>query len=78
MTMTTTSAATRGMAIQGLMSDFADTLTRWWTAYMTHRLELAAMAQLESMSDRELKDIGVTRTEIMRAVRGEMVRGRAY
>jgi len=78
MTMMTTPAATRGMAVQALMSDLADALTRWWTAYMTRRLELAAMAQLESMSDRELKDMGLTRTEIMQAVRGEIVRGRAY
>jgi uncharacterized protein YjiS (DUF1127 family) len=78
MTMINTTAATRGTAIQARMSDLADALSRWWLAYMTRRLELAAMWELESMSDRELKDIGLTRTEIVQAVRGEVVRGRAY
>jgi Domain of unknown function (DUF1127) len=34
------------------------------------------MAELLSMSDRDLKDIGINRCEILRAVRGDTVRGR--
>jgi uncharacterized protein YjiS (DUF1127 family) len=36
---------------------------------MTWRLEQAAIATLCSMSDRELRDIGLTRGDITRAVR---------
>ena len=34
------------------------------------------MAQLLSMSDRDLRDIGINRCEILRAVRGDTVRER--
>jgi uncharacterized protein YjiS (DUF1127 family) len=54
------------------------TLKRWWVVYMTWRIEQAAIAQLWSMSDRELKDIGLTRSEITGAVRGEATRDRAF
>jgi uncharacterized protein YjiS (DUF1127 family) len=47
------------------------TLKRWWVAYITWRIERAALAQLWSLSDRYLKDIGLTRSEILRAVKGE-------
>jgi uncharacterized protein YjiS (DUF1127 family) len=40
------------------------TLTRWSVAYITWRTEQAAIAQLWSMTDRELKDIGLTRSQI--------------
>ncbi|MGA7454582.1 MAG: DUF1127 domain-containing protein [Rhodoplanes sp.] len=53
------------------------TLKRWWAAYMTWRIEQAAIAQLWSMSDRQLKDIGLVRSEITGAVRGEPARYRA-
>ena len=45
------------------------TLTRWWVAYMTWRIERAAITQLQLMGDRDLKDIGLTRSSITRAVR---------
>ena len=44
---------------------------RWWVAYITRRIEHEAMTELWSMSDLELKDIGLTRGEIMGAVKGE-------
>jgi uncharacterized protein YjiS (DUF1127 family) len=46
-------------------------LTRWWVAYTTRRLEQAAIAALHAMSDQHLKEIGLTRSEIGCAVRGE-------
>jgi uncharacterized protein YjiS (DUF1127 family) len=52
-------------------SGLAATLKRWWVAYITWRIEQAAIALLWSMSDRELKDIGLTRSEITSAVSGE-------
>jgi uncharacterized protein YjiS (DUF1127 family) len=41
-------------------------------AYIAWRIEQAAIAQLVSMSDRALKDIGLTRGQIPGAVRGEV------
>jgi uncharacterized protein YjiS (DUF1127 family) len=46
-------------------------LKRPWEAYLTRRIEQAAITQLLSMSDRELKDIGLSRSQIPGAVRGE-------
>jgi uncharacterized protein YjiS (DUF1127 family) len=37
---------------------------------MTWRIERAAIDQLSAMSDRQLKDIGLTRSEIVAAARG--------
>ena len=47
----------------------AAALKGWWLAYITWRIERAAIAQLSAMSDRDLKDIGVHRSDIHRAVR---------
>ena len=52
-------------------------LKRWWATYITWRIERVAIGQLWSMSDGELKDIGLTRSEIERAIRGEVPRQRA-
>lgn len=64
-------AAPHGTARRSWASILADMLQRWLVAYMTWRLERAAIAQLGSLSDRTLKDMGLSRSEIMRAVRGE-------
>jgi uncharacterized protein YjiS (DUF1127 family) len=53
-------------------------LKRRWAAYLTRQVEETARAQLRSMSDRELKEIGLTRAEIPRAVRGGVERDRAF
>jgi uncharacterized protein YjiS (DUF1127 family) len=42
---------------------------RWWIVYMKWRLNDMAISQLRSMSDRELKDMGVYRAGIDFAVR---------
>ena len=44
----------------------------WWMSYLTRRIERAAIIQLHGMSERELQDIGLTRSQIERAVRGEL------
>jgi uncharacterized protein YjiS (DUF1127 family) len=41
---------------------------RRWSAYGRWRIEQLAAAQLNVMSDRELQDIGLIRSEISRAV----------
>jgi uncharacterized protein YjiS (DUF1127 family) len=48
------------------------TVKTWWMAYLTRRSERAAIMQLHAMSDRELQDIGLKRSQIERAVRGEV------
>jgi uncharacterized protein YjiS (DUF1127 family) len=71
MTMSTTftaPAAPQGMAGQSWARKLVTTLERWWIAYMTWRVERAAIAALSAMSNRELKDIGLTRSEITSAV----------
>jgi uncharacterized protein YjiS (DUF1127 family) len=49
---------------------------RWWAAYRTRRAEQVAIARLDSMSDRQLKDIGIARSQIEFAVRGDVERDR--
>ncbi|HWE21138.1 MAG TPA: DUF1127 domain-containing protein [Hyphomicrobiaceae bacterium] len=51
-------------------------LKRWWAAYERRRVERLAIARLEEMSDRQLKDIGIARSQIEFAVRGEPHRDR--
>jgi uncharacterized protein YjiS (DUF1127 family) len=47
-------------------------LKRWWQAYIAWRAEQAAIATLSGLSDRELKDFGLTRSGIAGAVREAM------
>ena len=54
------------------------TLKRWQQAHNKQCIERAASAELCSMSDLQLKDIGLTRTEITSAARGEAVRHRSF
>jgi uncharacterized protein YjiS (DUF1127 family) len=61
--------AAQGMFALSGFDRLRATLTRWWVAYMTWRIERAAIIQLQSMGDRDLKDIGLTRSSITRAVR---------
>lgn len=44
----------------------------WWVAYLTRRMERPAIIQLHAMSDRELKDIGLTRSQTKQAVTNEL------
>jgi uncharacterized protein YjiS (DUF1127 family) len=52
--------------------------THWKAACSTWRTENAAILQLERMSDRDLRDIGVARSEISHAVTHGTVRDRAF
>lgn len=49
-------------------------LKRWWIAYTEWRLYHLAAAQLRNMSDRELRDIGLDRSQIEAALRGDLAR----
>jgi uncharacterized protein YjiS (DUF1127 family) len=44
-------------------------LKRMWAAFIAWRIEQVAVGQLRAMSDRELKDIGLQRSQIEFAVR---------
>jgi uncharacterized protein YjiS (DUF1127 family) len=48
------------------------TIKMLWTAYLRRRIERAAIIQLHAMSDRELRDIGLDRSQIEWAVRGDL------
>jgi uncharacterized protein YjiS (DUF1127 family) len=58
------------------MGRLAAALKRWWVAYLTWRLEQVVIDQLWPMTDRYLKDIGLTRSEITTAVKGDATRDR--
>jgi uncharacterized protein YjiS (DUF1127 family) len=70
-------AAAQATAGHAWASALAAALKRRWVDYLTWRIQQAAIAELSSMSDRELKDIGLTRSTIWGAVRSEAVRDRA-
>ena len=53
-------------------SGLSAAVRRWWKAYLTRRNERLAILQLHAMSDRELRDIGIARSQIEGAVRGEL------
>ena len=80
-TIVSTPTPARDIAGQARIGGPAAIVKRWWVAYITWRIEQAAITHLYSMSDRELKDIGLTRSQIPRAVRGELgdrLSGRYY
>ena len=66
-------AAAQSMAAPIWVSGLV-TLNRWRAAYITRRIARAAAVRLNSMSDRELKDLGLNRLEIADVVTG--ARGR--
>jgi uncharacterized protein YjiS (DUF1127 family) len=71
-------AVPQGMAMQMSTSRLITGLRRWLAAYKTWKNDQAAIARLRMMSDRELKDIGVTRTDIAGAVRRHATRYDVY
>ena len=71
-------AAARGIPGRSFVNRTAATLNCWWAAYLTWRLERAAINTLSSLNDRELKDMGLDRSEIMRAVKGRVARERVF
>ena len=71
-------AAARGITGRSRVNGTAATLNRWWAAYVTWRLERAAINTLSSLNDRELKDMGLDRSEIMGAVKGRVARERVF
>jgi uncharacterized protein YjiS (DUF1127 family) len=60
------------LRVDGLIA----TVKAWWTAYLTRRIERAAIIELRVLSDRVLLDIGLTRSQIEKAVKGELIQGK--
>jgi uncharacterized protein YjiS (DUF1127 family) len=50
------------------------TFKRWWITYLNWQRERVAIAHLSRLSDRELKDIGLHRSQIPSAVRATRLR----
>jgi uncharacterized protein YjiS (DUF1127 family) len=70
------SALLHGRAAQSVARSVVRTFKRWRATYTAWHRERRAMAELLSMSDRDLRDIGIDRCEILRAVRGDTARER--
>jgi uncharacterized protein YjiS (DUF1127 family) len=77
-TISTTLASSEAFSGNSWTTRSAAVLKRWWMAYLTWRLEQAAIAQLGALGDRELKDIGLRRCEIEGAVRRKPKCDRAF
>lgn len=67
MSMTLTAAPREGVG-GNIFQALGGAFKRWWVAYIAWRMEQAAIAHLNAMSDRELKDIGLIRSDIRRRV----------
>jgi uncharacterized protein YjiS (DUF1127 family) len=74
-TISNAPAAAQGTTGHPWTGRLAAALKRWWVAFITWRLERAAINQLSSLSDRQLKDIGLDRSEIMGAVSNRVTPG---
>ena len=66
-----TSAAGRSATCE-FLGRIASALKHGWDVYRAWRIQEATIAYLKSLSDRELKDIGLTRAQIDCSVRGAL------
>jgi len=77
-TMSQTQIKPRSSDKSSWLTKLADGLVSWWMAYATWRIERKAVKELWAMSDRELRDIGLTRSGIPNAVRAHAIRAREF
>jgi uncharacterized protein YjiS (DUF1127 family) len=71
-------SVSRGLAEQFWVKSIGVAWRRWLVALRAWKAEQTAIARLQSMSDRELKDIGVSRSEVGRAARDGTARHAVY
>ena len=76
-TISSTSAQQKS-ACGRILRTLAATPKCLWTAFIGWRVHQAARFHLHSMSDRELEDIGISRSQIECAVTGERARDRVF
>jgi uncharacterized protein YjiS (DUF1127 family) len=69
--MSTTYSAPAGR-MAGRQFSALPILRQWCLAYMGWRAERAAIAHLQTMSDRDLRDIGLLRTQLAQVERGTL------
>ena len=69
--MSTTFYTPATIRVRSRSSGLIATVKTWWMSYLTRQIE-RAIIQLYGMSDRELQDLGLTRSQIEWAVRGEL------
>jgi uncharacterized protein YjiS (DUF1127 family) len=69
-TATNAPAAALGLTDMSRSGRLGAALKKWWAARLVQRREIAAIRELEAMSDHQLKDIGLVRSQIEFAVRG--------
>jgi uncharacterized protein YjiS (DUF1127 family) len=74
-TMRRARAAAAGPPARSLDRSVAGVLKQWWIGRLERRLENLAIRELQTMSDRELRDMGIGRSQIASSVRAG--RGRA-
>jgi uncharacterized protein YjiS (DUF1127 family) len=72
------SLARRAVALHPWVRELSGVLKRWQSAFKTWRSERAAISALSALSDRQLKDIGLDRSEITRAVRDRVPPRRTF
>ena len=75
-TVFSTTARPQSVATQP--SEMFARLQSWWVGFLDWRIRREATLQLEALSDRQLRDIGLRRCEIGGAVRGELKRERIF
>jgi uncharacterized protein YjiS (DUF1127 family) len=75
--ISTAPVAAQGIPGRSWGKELGAILAHWWVAHMARCMEQRTLAALAGMSDRELKDIGLTRSDIPVAVRGQIIRNRA-
>jgi uncharacterized protein YjiS (DUF1127 family) len=76
--ITLSSTAARLQSVATQPSRLIARVQSWWVAYLDRRMQRSAIFQLEALSDRELRDIGLRRCEIEGAVKGELKREPAF
>jgi uncharacterized protein YjiS (DUF1127 family) len=70
MSLVSNSAVPQQAPVGNSLRTAGKTARSWWVAYTSWRLEQFAIKRLRSLSDRELKDIGLPRAAIEALVRG--------
>lgn len=78
MSMISSISTQRATAAGSSVQVVSSIVKRWWVVYMHWRMERLTVARLHAMSDRQLKDIGIVRSDIEFAVKHGTGRDRIF